>query len=203
MQHLCSHVLPAFWALSQQEPGVYFFSAAHRPPVRKAATVRMLRRVFIRTLYRACARRWSNLFFVISRPPRLYAGAASRRYRRFRALKRPGVSSVAGGWNRPHRRIRCCPMSPEYLHVLINPLPVYGLAMGFLALAGALLLRSRRARMLALGITCLCGASAWPVYHYGEKSYTNVMSVADGPGAEWMDEHQRRAEKAIVAFYIV
>jgi hypothetical protein len=34
---------------------------------------------------------------------------------------------------------------PEYVHVLINPLPVYGLAMGVFALLIAFIARSRRA----------------------------------------------------------
>jgi hypothetical protein len=32
---------------------------------------------------------------------------------------------------------------PEYIHVLINPLPVYGLAMGLVGLSIGLALRSR------------------------------------------------------------
>ena len=35
---------------------------------------------------------------------------------------------------------------PEYIHVLINPLPVYGLAMGLVGLIIGLALRSREAR---------------------------------------------------------
>jgi hypothetical protein len=35
---------------------------------------------------------------------------------------------------------------PEYIHVLINPLPVYGLAMGLAGLMIGLALRSREAR---------------------------------------------------------
>ena len=34
---------------------------------------------------------------------------------------------------------------PEYIHVLINPLPVYGLAMGVIGLIIGLVLRSREA----------------------------------------------------------
>lgn len=34
-------------------------------------------------------------------------------------------------------------LPPEYLHVLLNPLPVYGMAMGVLALGAALLARNK------------------------------------------------------------
>ncbi len=39
---------------------------------------------------------------------------------------------------------------PEYIHVLINPLPVYGLAMGLLGLIVAFFLRSRPAQIATL-----------------------------------------------------
>ncbi len=39
-------------------------------------------------------------------------------------------------------------MHPDYLHVLLNPIPVYGLAMGIIALLVAFALRSRPARVV-------------------------------------------------------
>jgi hypothetical protein len=92
-------------------------------------------------------------------------------------------------------------LHPDYLHVLLNPVPVYGLVMGMIALAMAFVLRSRAARTVALVLICLSSAAAWPVYHYGEKAYDDVMMIADDEGISWMDEHKRRAEKLIVAFY--
>ena len=41
---------------------------------------------------------------------------------------------------------------PEYLHVLLNHLPIYGAMLGALALAISLVLRSRAAPMIALAI---------------------------------------------------
>ena len=60
---------------------------------------------------------------------------------------------------------------PEYIHVLINPLPVYGLAMGCLGLVVAVLLRSRRAQIATLAIILVTAASAWPVKEFGEQAY--------------------------------
>jgi hypothetical protein len=91
--------------------------------------------------------------------------------------------------------------SPEYLHVLLNPIPVYGLAMGILSLLIAFALGNRPARVVALILICLSSAAAWPVYHYGEKAYDNVMMITDDEGTKWMDEHKRRAESLIVSFY--
>jgi hypothetical protein len=46
--------------------------------------------------------------------------------------------------------------NPEYLHVLLNPLPIYGLAVGVLGLVVALISRSRAARVTALVIVFVC-----------------------------------------------
>src|SRR5437016_11337439 len=90
---------------------------------------------------------------------------------------------------------------PEYIHVLINPLPVYGLAMGLLGLIVAFFLKSRRAQIVTLIIVLVCAASAWPVYEFGEQAYDRVVSMADEPGRAWLDEHQDRAEDLIWFFY--
>jgi hypothetical protein len=90
---------------------------------------------------------------------------------------------------------------PEYIHVLINQLPVYGLAMGLLGLIVAFFLKSRRAQIVTLIIVLVSGASAFPVYEFGEQAYDRVVSMADEPGRAWLDEHQDRAEDLIWFFY--
>jgi len=90
---------------------------------------------------------------------------------------------------------------PEYIHVLLNPLPVYGLLMGWIALLLAILLRSRAAKIAALGIVLISAGSAWPVYEYGENAYDRVLTMTDDPGHAWLDEHMHRAEKLIYFFY--
>ncbi len=93
--------------------------------------------------------------------------------------------------------------NPEYVHVLLNPLPVYGLAVGVLGLVVALFLRTRQARLTALAIIFVSALSAWPVFEYGEKGYDRVLAMADSDGGRWLDEHMARAEKFIYAFYAV
>ena len=93
--------------------------------------------------------------------------------------------------------------SPEYLHVLLNPLPVYGLAAGVFGLLLALISRARAARIVALALTFVGAISAWPVYHYGETAYDRVKAMADSDGDKWLDEHMRRGEQLICVFYVV
>jgi hypothetical protein len=59
---------------------------------------------------------------------------------------------------------------PEYIHVLINPLPVYGLAMGLIGLMMGLELRSREARTGAFALILIAAASAW-------RCFTTVSRV--------------------------
>jgi hypothetical protein len=90
---------------------------------------------------------------------------------------------------------------PEYIHVLLNPLPVYGLGLGLLGLIIALFLRSRPAKIATLAIVFVSAAAAWPVYEFGEQAYDRVLSMADDDGQAWLDAHQNRAEDLIYFFY--
>jgi hypothetical protein len=92
---------------------------------------------------------------------------------------------------------------PEYLHVLINPMPVYGLAIGVLALALALILRHQRVTIAALVLIFVSALSAWPTYHYGEAAYDRVKAMSDPAGEQWLDEHMARGEKMIWVFYVL
>jgi hypothetical protein len=92
---------------------------------------------------------------------------------------------------------------PEYIHVLLNPLPIYGLAAGLLALFASLFLRSPQARISSLIVIMVCAASAWPVYEFGEEGYDPVLSMSDDQGQAWLKDHRARAEKLIPLFYIL
>lgn len=92
---------------------------------------------------------------------------------------------------------------PEYIHVLLNPLPVYGLLVGWVGLVIGLVLRSRRAQIATLTLVLLSSISAWPVYEFGEQGYDRVLSMTDEDGEAWLDEHMHRAEDLIWVFYVL
>src|SRR6185295_10269847 len=92
---------------------------------------------------------------------------------------------------------------PEYVHVLLNPLPVYGLAVALIGLLIAIFLRSRRGQIVALTLVLITSASAWPVYELGEQSSDRVLSMSDEQGRAWLEEHQHRAEQLIAFFYVL
>ena len=92
---------------------------------------------------------------------------------------------------------------PEYIHVLLNPLPVYGLLTGLIGLVLALILKSRRAQIATLTLVLISSASAWPVYEFGQQGYDRVLAMTDEDGEAWLDEHLHRAEELIWIFYVL
>jgi hypothetical protein len=92
---------------------------------------------------------------------------------------------------------------PEYIHVLLNPLPVYGLTMGIIGLIIALFLRSRPAQIATLALILFSGAITWPVVHYGEEGYDRVLSMSDDPGQAWLKVHEHRANDLAWLFYVL
>jgi len=92
---------------------------------------------------------------------------------------------------------------PEYVHVLLNPLPVYGLLIGWIALIIALISKSRRAHIVTLILLFITSISAWPVYEFGEQGYDRVLAMTDDDGHAWLDEHQDRGQKLIYLFYLL
>lgn len=90
---------------------------------------------------------------------------------------------------------------PEFVHVLLNPLPIYGLAMGLFGLLIAILFRSRHAQIVTLVIVLISAVSAWPVFELGEQAYNRVLTMTDDAGHAWLDEHMHRAEQLVFFFY--
>ena len=92
---------------------------------------------------------------------------------------------------------------PEYLHTLLNPIPIYGLALGALGLVVALLLRSRSAQIATLAIILVSSGMAFPVYLLGQEAEDRIEGIVDDGGKEWLEEHEERAEKVVAAFYVL
>jgi hypothetical protein len=90
---------------------------------------------------------------------------------------------------------------PEYVHVLLNPLPVYGLLLSWIGVIIAFVLKSRRAQIATLALVLMSSVSAWPVFEYGEDGYDRVLAMTDDDGHAWLDEHMHRADKLIYIFY--
>jgi len=90
---------------------------------------------------------------------------------------------------------------PEYVHVLLNPMPVYGLACGVLGLVVALVMKSAQARLVAMVIIIVASASVWPVVRYGHRGYDRVYAMSNAEGQQWLDVHVDRAADGQYVFY--
>ena len=91
---------------------------------------------------------------------------------------------------------------PEYVHVVINHLPLCGLAVAMLALIAALAVKDRAATRIGLALVGLLALSAWPVYHYGEAGYDRVLSMSDQAGQKYLAYHQQLGERWIFLYFI-
>jgi hypothetical protein len=90
---------------------------------------------------------------------------------------------------------------PEYLHVLLNPIPVYGLAIALFGLIAATYLRSRGGQLTALVLIFACAISVWAVVRQGDLAYNPVLSMADEDGQAWLKAHEHRADNLIFLYY--
>src|SRR5436309_15975043 len=90
--------------------------------------------------------------------------------------------------------------SAEYMHVLLNPVPVYGLAVGVIGLLLAVIAHNRTGIVIALVLVFLSGLSAWPTYDYGEAAYDRVKAMADTADDEWRDGQIARRGNVNKAF---
>ena len=91
---------------------------------------------------------------------------------------------------------------PEYVHVLLNPLPLYAMALGAGILTIALVRRSPGAIAAGLAVLVLAALATVAAVHYGEKGYDRVYAMSNTLGQEWLDVHRARAEHAAPFFYV-
>ena len=91
---------------------------------------------------------------------------------------------------------------PGYRHVLLNPIPLYGLGFGLLALGAGLVARSRAAQMTALLLLVVAGGVAWPVFETGEDAARQLAQKLDPEGRVWLHHHEERAEVGLWFFLV-
>ncbi len=90
---------------------------------------------------------------------------------------------------------------PEYVHTLLNPLPIYGLTVALIGLVIALILKSRPAEITALALVLISAAAAWLAARFGEAAYDGVLTLADDDGRAWLEAHADRAESLLYVYY--
>src|SRR5439155_22751366 len=74
---------------------------------------------------------------------------------------------------------------PEYLHVLLNPIPVYGLGVALIGLLIAIVMRRRNAKIVTLWFVRFCSAIPCPASAFGHRHTVGVLSMSDEQVRLW------------------
>jgi len=91
---------------------------------------------------------------------------------------------------------------PEYVHVAINHFPLVGLFIAVLALVAGLVVRTRAAVLIGLGLVAVTSLSVWPVVEYGEAGFDRVLSMSDDPGQAYLTYHEHLADRWVFLYYV-
>ena len=90
---------------------------------------------------------------------------------------------------------------PEYVHVLLHPIPVYGLATALAAYLAGLVFKSRATQVVALALLILTSSSGWLVQHYGEEGSDRVETMITQKQKAWLEVHEERGERTAWMLY--
>ncbi len=93
---------------------------------------------------------------------------------------------------------------PEYAHLLLNHLPIVGLATAMLFLAGAIWLRHRPTTIFALVVTGCFALSAFFVMQTGEAAFNRILASnpADATADALLKTHAEVAHGWQAIFYV-
>jgi len=89
---------------------------------------------------------------------------------------------------------------PEYLHILMNHLPIIGLMVATVLTAAFLFLRNRPAVVVGMVAVAILSFSAWPTLLTGQNAYEKIDHLADDAGKAYLDRHMELAETWIYLF---
>lgn len=90
----------------------------------------------------------------------------------------------------------------DYIHVLINPLPIYGMLLGAALLLAGLRLQSDGMRESGLALIVLAGVITFPTVQLGQRAYDRLYERIALEGQQWLDVHMSRAENLQWFFYL-
>ena len=92
---------------------------------------------------------------------------------------------------------------PEYLHLLIEPLPLYGLGIGLMFFIIAFVFGERRCRLLALALICVSCASVWPYTDLRSKATPRILATRPPEYASVIQEQTSRRREWNWPYYVM
>ena len=90
---------------------------------------------------------------------------------------------------------------PEYAHLLLESLPLFGIGTGLIFLCGSLVFREGKSRLLALLLICVSSGSVWPYVELREKAQARIIAMHDPSYAPLIREQTTRRKSTAWAFY--
>ena len=90
---------------------------------------------------------------------------------------------------------------PEYAHLLLESLPLFGIGAGLIFLLGSLAFRESKSRLLALLLICVSSGSVWPYIDLREKAQARVIAMHDPSYAPLIREQTARRKSTAGWFY--
>lgn len=90
---------------------------------------------------------------------------------------------------------------PEYLHLLLEPLPLYGLGLGLTFLILAFLFGEARGKLLALAVICVSCASVWPYIELRDKATPRILATRSPEFAPLIQEQTQRRKDWAWPYY--
>lgn len=91
---------------------------------------------------------------------------------------------------------------PEYIHLLLNPIPGYVLPTALVLLGIALIRSNRAAQVTALWVLVFVGISAWPIWYFGHQGYDHLMESLTEEARQWANVHVHRADRFVYFLYL-
>lgn len=91
---------------------------------------------------------------------------------------------------------------PEYVHVLLNPMPIYGMLLAVLALVLGLVAGNKGAQMVALVLMLVACGAVWPVSEFGDKAVERIGTSLDSDGVRWLKLHDERVDIGAWVYYV-
>lgn len=92
---------------------------------------------------------------------------------------------------------------PEYAHLLLEPLPLYGLAFGLTLLVVAFVVNERKCRVLSLGLIFLCCASVWPYLDFRLKATPRILATRAVEYGPVIEEQTQLRQDTAWAYYLM
>jgi hypothetical protein len=94
-------------------------------------------------------------------------------------------------------------MNPAHWHLLLNHVPVVGLAFSILLLISSLIMKNRTLALAGLVAVVLSALMLIPVYLTGEPAEEVIENTAGVNPDPFLEEHEEAAEPAMIAMQIL